>query len=315
MNEVVCLGIMVADIIAKPVVSLPPKGTLGTVDQIELHIGGCACNTGIGLAKLGVKTGVIGKVGKDGFGDFLISEMKKEGLDVRGVIQSSAASTSATVVIVDEKGERTFIHYYGADGKIKLEDINIGLIKNCQILHIAGTFLMPGFDGKPTANILKKAKEEGKITSLDTAYDAQGKWLSVIEPCLKHIDIFLPSLGEAKKISGEEKPDLIIDFFLKYGIKTIALKMGEKGCLVANTKERIKVLPYKVKPVETTGAGDAFVAGFLKGILKGWSLKETAEFANACGAVSTLSMGATTSIKNTEHILEFMKEHKNAWQK
>src|SRR5690349_11103247 len=111
MAEVVCLGLLVADVVAKPVAEYPARGRLVQVDQMELHSGGCAANTAIALARLGVATAVIGKVGQDGFGDFLAGELARHGLDTSAVMRDDRAHTAATMVMVHPDAERSFIHY------------------------------------------------------------------------------------------------------------------------------------------------------------------------------------------------------------
>ncbi|MCL6431920.1 MAG: carbohydrate kinase family protein, partial [Anaerolineae bacterium] len=159
--DVLCLGIMVADVVARPVTGLPRKGTLATVERMELHTGGCAVNTGISLARLGIRTGVMGKVGQDGFGDFVIATLQKHGVDTRGVVRDTVNNTSGTMVMVDEDGERTFLHYIGANGAIREEDINYDLVRRARILHVAGHNLMPGFDGPLAGRVLQRARAMG----------------------------------------------------------------------------------------------------------------------------------------------------------
>jgi len=307
--DVLCLGIFVADIVAKPIVSMPDKGKLALVDTMELHTGGCASNTGYALNKLGISTGLMGKVGIDGFGDYFINYMKSAGLDIRGIKRTSKANTSATMVMVSPDGERTFFHYLGANAELCYEDIDFDIIKEAKILHIAGSFLMPKFDGEPASMVLKQAKEWGITTSLDTAWDSKGKWMSVIEPCLQYLDIFMPSIEEAKMITGKDKPSDVAEFLLSYGIKVVALKMGEKGSYIRTKDWEIHLPIYKVDTVDATGAGDAFAAGFLAGVAKGWDYKESARLGNAVGACCVTAIGSVAGIKNMDETLEFMRSY------
>ncbi|MCD6165589.1 carbohydrate kinase family protein [bacterium] len=307
MVEVWCVGILVADVIAKPVGKFPERGKLELVEEMELHAGGCALNTGLALAKLGVRVGVIGKVGNDGFGDFLIKQLQQGGVISTGIRRDQTTKTSATMVLVDEEGERSFVHYLGANAKFTLNDIDFDLLKEGKIFHVAGAFLLSGFDGGPMAQALRQAKQLGLITSLDTAWDSQGRWLRLIEPVLPHIDVFIPSFEEAKRISGKQTPEKVADFFLDYGIKIVALKMGEEGAFVKNRQEAYQIPVYPVPVVDATGAGDAFVAGFLFGMLRDWDLKTIGQFANAVGACCVTTMGATAGIKSMQETLQMIK--------
>jgi sugar/nucleoside kinase (ribokinase family) len=309
MAEVTCLGILVADVIGKPVDSWPERGKLMLVDTMELHTGGCAANTGTSLAKIGIDTAIIGKVGNDGFGDFMINELSKWGADCSGVVRDTKVSTSATMVTVHSDGERSFIHYIGANATLTDEDVDFEVIKRSKILHVAGFFLMPAFDGEPAARVLKKAKEIGVITSLDTCWDSRGNWMKLLEPCLPYTDYFVPSIEEARMITGKQDPADIAKVLMDKGVKTVALKMGEAGCYIRSADAELRIPIYKVNAVDACGAGDAFAAGFLAGIVNGWDLEKTGKFANAVGAFCVTAIGATTGIKDQKTIEAFMAAH------
>jgi sugar/nucleoside kinase (ribokinase family) len=307
--SVICVGILVADVIAKPVEKLPERGKLDLVDKIELHTGGCAVNTGIALSKIGIKTGIIGKVGNDGFGGFLIDTLKKNKIDVSGIVKDKNINTSATAVMVHPDGERSFIHYLGANSEFSEKDIDLNIVKKYKIIHVAGTFLMPKFDGEPTARIFKKAKKMGLITSLDTCWDSKNRWMKLLEPVLQYVDIFLPSIEEAKRLTEKETPEEIAKILMDYGVKTVGLKMGEKGCYIRTKDVQLSIPAFKINPVDATGAGDSFVAGFLTGIIKGWDLEKTGRFANAVGAMCALAIGASQGVKSLKETFKFIQNH------
>jgi len=306
--DVICLGIMVADVLARPVKRLPARGTLDVVERMELHTGGCAVNTGIALAKLGVRTAVMGKVGEDGFGDYIINTLHRYHIDTAGVLRDRVANTSATMVMIGPDGERSFIHYLGANAELRAVDIDLALAARGRILHIAGHNLMSKFDGADAATILQAARQRGVATSLDTAWDSTGRWFSLIEPCLPHIDYFVPSFEEASRIAGRSDPAEVARFFLDYGMKLVALKMGDQGCYVTDGHEAVRLPAYPVTPVDTTGAGDAFAAGFLAGIIQGWDLERTARFANAVGAMCVTAIGATSGVKSLDETMAFLQK-------
>lgn len=307
MPEVTCIGIVVADIVAKPVDKYPEKGRLVLVDTIELHTGGCASNTGVSLAKIGVDTAVVGKVGKDAFGDFVIESLKKQGVDIRGIKRDDKALTSATQVFVHSDGERSFIHYIGANANFREEDVDESFLEGSRIVHYAGFYVLSSFDGEPCARLLAKAKSFGAFVSLDTVWDSKGRWMSLLEPVLPYLDMIIPSIEEARMITGKEKPRDIAKVFLDKGVGMVVLKMGSKGSYVRTKEEEIYVPRYEVEAIDAVGAGDAYVAGFLTGLLKGWDLEKTTKFANAVGALCVTAIGATTGVKSLEETLRFME--------
>ena len=145
------------------------------MDEISLHGGGCALNTATGLARFGLSVLVVGKVGEDTFGDFVVGLLDERGLDTRGVLRDPAVPTSATVVLVDRAGERSFLHLPGANGALGAEELAPEIFAG-RALHVAGALVMPALDGAPTAGLLAEARRRGVHTSLDTVYDATGRW-------------------------------------------------------------------------------------------------------------------------------------------
>ena len=306
--DVLSLGIYVVDVLGRPIDEFPEKGKLVLFDELEIHTGGCANNTAIALTRLGLSAGAMGKVGTDAFGDLILQKLMDNGVDTGGMQQDPGSSTSFTFVAVASDGERTFYHYIGANGELCEADLEWEVIKSAKILHIAGALVMPRFDGAPMANVLQKAKTLGITTSLDTAYDATGRWMETLEPCLPYVDMFLPSIVEAQHLTGLSDAREIAQFLRRnYGIHTIAIKMGEDGSYVSTPEREHFATAYPVTAVDATGAGDAYVAGFLAGTLMGWDLKATAELASATGAACVTAIGTTAGIQNLEETLKICK--------
>ena len=307
--DVLSLGIYVIDVLGRPIDQFPEKGKLALFDELEIHTGGCANNTAIALARLGIPVGAIGKVGTDAFGDFILQGLADNDVNAAGMRQDADASTSFTFVAIASDGERTFYHYIGANGTLCEADLDWELIKTVKILHIAGALVMSSFDGAPMANVLRTAKGLGITTSLDTVYDATGKWMETLEPCLSYVDLFMPSIVEAQHLTGLSDYREIAQFLRgNYGIHTIVIKMGENGSY-ATTPEAEHFAPaYPVDVVDATGAGDAYAAGFLAGTLMNWDLKATAELASATGAACVTAIGTTAGIQNLEETLKISRQ-------
>jgi len=308
--EITCVGIVVADVVGKPIDRLPERGTLALVDRMELHSGGCAANTGISLAKLGVDTAIIGKVGRDGFGDFLTHRFESFGIDTRSVARDPEVATSATMVLAHSDGERSFLHYLGANATLRREDIDFECIRNSKILHIAGALVMPSLDGEPMAELLRDAQAAGVTTALDTVYDATGRWMELVRPSLPYVDYLLPSYEEARMLAGgREDPADIAAYLLDAGAKVVGLKLGERGSYVrSQSGETVQLPVYPVRVVDALGAGDAYVAGLLTGVVRGWELERSVRFATAVGACCVTALGATTGVRSFEETMAFQQE-------
>ncbi len=306
-KPILCLGIMVADVVGRPLRTVPDPGRLALVDEMSLHTGGCAINAATALASLGLPVEVIGKIGTDPFGDFLLDALAARGIGSKGVKRDASVGTSATMVMVAPDGERRFVHYIGANARLTLEDIDFQMVAEASILHIGGSLVMPGIDGEPTAELLRKARASGVTTFLDTVWDDTGRWMELIGPCLPYIDFFVPSLPEAQAIAGLEDPADVGRALLNQGVGTVGLKMGADGCMVMTDKGQVIRLPaFQVDVVDATGAGDAFAAGFIAGEWQGWPLEKTARFANAVGALCVTGLGATGGVCSLDETLEFM---------
>ena len=307
-GPVVCLGIVVADVVGRPLRTLPGPGRLVLVDEMSLHTGGCAVNTAIGLARLGVPVQVIGKIGLDPFGDFLLRQLDGQSVGTRGVSRDPEIGTSATMVMVDPDGERRFVHYMGANARLTLDDVDWGIIESASILHVAGALVLPGIDGQPTAELLQRAQAAGVMTFLDTVWDDTGRWMDLLGPCLPHVDYFVPSLAEAQALTGLDDPENVARALLDRGVGTVGLKMGADGCLVmSDAGEVLRVPAFEVDAVDATGAGDAFAAAFIAGVWRGWSLERTARLGNAAGALCVTGVGAAGGVRSLPETLAFME--------
>jgi sugar/nucleoside kinase (ribokinase family) len=307
-KPIICLGILVADIVGRPLRAVPDPGRLVLVDEMSLHTGGCAINTATALARLGLPVEVIGKIGVDSFGDFVLNALAERNIGTRGITRDKEVGTSATMVMVAPDGERRFVHYIGANAQLTLEDIDLSMVEAGSILHVAGSLVMPGIDGQPTAELLRHARLAGVTTFLDTVWDDTGRWMDILAPCLPHIDYFVPSLPEGQALTGLDDPTEVARTLLERGVRTVGLKMGMDGCLVMSGEGRVIRLPaFEVDVMDATGAGDAFAAGFIAGVWQGWPIEKTARFANAVGALCVTGLGASGGVRSLSETLSFME--------
>ena len=311
MIDIACVGVIVADAIAKPVKIIPSKGKLELVDTLSLYTGGCAASAAIDMAKIGINATIIGKIGNDGFGTFMKNAFKDNNVITDGLIINNGGSTSASLVIVTEDGERSFIHCQGENATLVESDIDYSIIEKAKLVFVAGIMLMNKFDGDECAKFLKKCKAMGKTTALDTAWDSTGRWMNVLTTSLPHLDYFLPSYEEAVELSGKTEPEEMADVFLAMGPKTVVIKLGKDGCFIkTHMGEKYLIPTYdRIKPVDTTGAGDSFCAGFLTAVIKGKNLYDCGLFGNAVGTHCVMAKGASTGIKLEAEILKFMDDY------
>ena len=308
MPDAICLGILVVDVLTRPVNQWPERGQLVLVDEVEVRVGGHPANAGRDLARLGMDVAVMGCIGQDGFGDLVLQALQSDGVDTSGVYRTAAANTSTTMVMIDDSGERSFLHCYGADSQIRVEQLDMSLVRSGRLLYLGGALVMPGFDGPPQAQVMAEAQAAGLTTCMDVVWDATGRWMELLAPVLPYTDIFTPGFAEGQRITGLTEPADVAQALLDTGVKIVALTMGPEGCYVRTADEELRVPAYEVETVDGTGAGDAFTAGFIYGYLHDWDLERTTKFANALGGLATIAVGATGGIKDHQQVRRFLQE-------
>ncbi len=300
--DVVVAGMAVADVLGNPVQfsNVPKPGGLKLIDSITLSTGGNVSNVGIDLAKLGFRVGGITRVGDDAFGRYILGEYKKHRIIARGIVIDSKAQTSATIVGIAGDGERTFLHTRGCLKNFRVSDMlkNLQMIKRAKIFVFGYLGLLPETE-KDLEVLFRTIKNEtdAKIL-LDTGGNPR-KHAKRFASFIRHVDYFIPSYEEALALTGERKPERMIRFFRTAGAAgVVGIKLGAKGCLISGSDFTEYVHAYPVSQVvDTTGAGDAFIAGFIAGILKGFGPLAAAHIGNRVAAECVTAVGASTAIR------------------
>jgi sugar/nucleoside kinase (ribokinase family) len=282
--SIVCIGQLVADIVVRPIEKLPYPGRTEPVEDLDLLSGGCAANTAAVLAKLGAEASLVALIGRDAFGDAALADLKRAGVDVEAVRREAAWPTSVSIVMIDPKGERSFFYRSGGCEQLTGDHVPDAVLKRAEIVHIGGAMKLLKLDLEKLAS---RAKSFGCLTSLDTDWDVYGNWMKVLQGALPNIDYLFTNEEEAAVLSGKDDPREAAKELRGRGPKVVAVKRGERGAILA-TGDGISDFPaYRVAVKDTTCAGDAFAAGFLRGVSLGRPLDESARLGNAAGALCT----------------------------
>ena len=310
--EVFCVGNAVADVLARPVDHLAPPGTSQALEDVVLGPGGNSINTAIALARLGVSVRVAAAIGNDRFGQFIRDRVRAEGIDDAGLVTLPGAKTSTSIVLVEATGERRFLHLRGVSAFFSGQNLDWGKVEGSRIFHYASAFAIPAFDESSLAPALKRARELGCLTSMNICWDVRGRWLETVQPALAHTDFIFPNREEGRQLTGESEPAAIAARLRELGVKTVIVKLGAAGCYVESPQGSFTSPGFAVQPVDTTGAGDCFAAGFLAAICRDQPLTLAARYANATGALATLGLGGADSAPTIDQLEDFLRKHSAA---
>ncbi|MEA2707666.1 MAG: hypothetical protein QOF78_267 [Phycisphaerales bacterium] len=297
-------GLIVADLIASPMNlrEPPPPGGLQIIKTIELTTGGNVCNTGVAMAKLGMKVAAAGVVGQDVLGAAVVDRLKQTGLDVACVFADARAQTSATVVAVEPGGERCFFHTPGATALLDANAFRrcIAMFAKCAYVQVGYFGLLPALTGDLPA-VLRELKEKSPQTkiALDTVNPPASR--SLLDPILPHLDLFCPSRTEAQALTGESDPKRMVAAFRSSGARPqalVAIKLDAEGCYLDDGTAPVFCPAYKIDCVDTTGAGDTWFGGLLVALRKKMPLEQAGKFANRVAADCCTALGASAGIRS-----------------
>lgn len=309
--DVISIGDITTDILLY-ISNYPNRGQDVKASKFRIDLGGSATNFAVAMRRLGLSSGIIGKVGDDKLGDLAVAELKKEKVDISHVGIEKGAPTGLVISVVDRYGERTMFSARGANDRLRPEEVDVKYVRKAKLLHISGYSLISDISRKTVFKYAQVAKENGALISFDP-----GPLLRLIKPriifqILNLVDVFLPNAAELKMISKGESFVRSIDYVLNHGPKIIGLKLGRKGCIIAQKGEKVIIPAFRVNVIDTTGAGDAWGAGFLTAILLNphGSLKDWGRLANATAALSVKKEGASSSMPKMHEVKVFLRKQR-----
>lgn len=283
--------------------------------------GGSAFNTAAALERLRVPTGVIGRVGADAEGQAILREMRKLGIHTRNVQKDTELPTGICVIPVTPNGERTLIGARGANTRLDPAGIPEAL-QGIRHLHVSGYTLIETGPRKAVFDALRTARESGVTTSLDFTWHAAVKAPEAIREALPLVSVALPSASELRLALGVRQLSRAAEAALCLGVEAVAATLGAGGCRVYEMGKAFRAPSFEVQIVNTCGAGDAFNAGYICGLLEGATPPASALIGNAAGAVAAqsehpyLSLSRSKLLQVLRNGLERarLKKHREALQ-
>ena len=301
--RVLIAGELNVDLVLRNYQSFPQLGKEVLVEDMSLTLGSASAICAAGLARLGTAVLFAGKVGCDAWGDLALERLRGLGIDLQHVMRDSMIQTGITVSLTSVK-DRALVTYLGSIAELRASDIQDAWFTGCRHLHVSSFYLQQGL--RPgLRSLLARAHAAGLTTSIDPGFDPSGRWERDILDTLEEADLFFPNELELQAVGGNVDPVAALHALDNGRTRTVA-KLGAQGCLTLVNGKPLRIPAFSVEPVDTTGAGDSFNAGFLHAWLGGRDVPEAARFGAACGALSTLGLGGTTAQPTESEVAAFL---------
>jgi sugar/nucleoside kinase (ribokinase family) len=309
-HDVSVIGLYILDVLGRPIDRIPDRGNVDFIEEIRLTVAGTAGGTVVDTAKLGLKSLAVGAVGDDEKADWVLFTLKKHGIDVSAMQQLKGIPTSATILNVRRNGERPALHVRGASDHFDVPPSAYDQVFDAPIIHLGGTGLLKKLDGEPSRVLLQEAKRRGRIVTFDLIA-ANAETIGIVKPLLPFIDYFMPSIEEARDMSGQSTPEDCARFYLDNGATCCVFTLGGEGAYYAHRDgTRFKSPAYDIKVVDTTGCGDAFDAGFIAALHNKMDPQTSVRFAQAAAGLVATGLGSDAGILSFDHTLDVMKNWK-----
>jgi len=290
-KRVLVAGELNVDLILQGYQAFPVPGKEVLVDDFVMTLGSASAICAMGLARLGAPVAFLSVVGDDSWGAYCVETMRTAGIDVSRVAVDSTLKTGVTVSLTAPHSDRALVSYLGSIAALEGTAIADDTFRGFDHLHMSSYFLQkrlrPSF-----AAVFKRARAAGLSTSLDPGFDPSERWGADLKDVLREVDLFFPNEVELRGITGTGDVREGLQR-LENGRTRIIAKLGPRGAAALVDGALLEVPAFPVQPVDTTGAGDSFDAGFLFAWLTGRPLPECLRWGAACGSLSTRGSGGT----------------------
>jgi sugar/nucleoside kinase (ribokinase family) len=308
-NGVVVIGELNIDAVACGLSEVPKMGAEILASDFRLTLGSASGIFACGVAKLGHEVAFIAKVGSDDFGEFCLAALRDAGVSTRHVSREEHLKTGVTISLSTRK-DRALVTYLGSIAAMGPEHVKRSWLEGHRHLHMTSYFLQtrmqPSFP-----QMFRDARELGLSTSFDPNSDPSHTWGDSIRDVFAYTDLLFLNATEALQLTRARNARAALKALSKE-VPCAVIKLGARGALAVREGEITSASGFKVEPIDTTGAGDSFAAGFVSSYLRGRSVAECLRVGNACGALSTLQVGGTAGQPTRQALKRFLGAHRTA---
>lgn len=300
--KIATVGVHVLDTHVIGIESIPGGSDGQLVETIRMSAAGTAGGTALVLSRIGAEVHAYGAVGTDPIADVLLALLEREGVDVAGLVRKADHQTSSSVIPVRPNGDRPAWHCIGANGAFTLDDLDLAALDGITHLHLGGPEFL---GGEAAGRLLAHARSIGATTSLDILAPGDPDMLAWIADALPHTDYLLPNDEQVLGFTGATSLADGARALVAAGAGCVAVTQGAKGALVVTADDVIEVPAYPIEVVDTTGCGDAFSAGFLRGLSLGRDLRDAARLGCATAAQVAQGLGTDAGTYDLDSVVAF----------
>ena len=301
--DVIAIGELNVDVILNNIDGEPEIGKEKFAKEMILTLGSSTAIFAANIACLGSKTGFIGMIGQDTFGDLIESSLSNKGVDISMLIRSDKYSSGATICL-NYHEDRANVTYQGAMDFMTFDDMDKTLFTKTKHIHLSSIFMQSGIK-KDLPEVLKYSRENGLTTSLDPQWDPVEKWDFDYEKILPYVNVFLPNETELKLITQSHSLDEAVQKIRPF-IDICVVKRGREGSLLLQkNQEPIHLDAFlNNETIDAIGAGDSFNAGFIHAFVKGETAENAQITGNLTGAINTTAAGGTGAFTSKDAVKE-----------
>jgi sugar/nucleoside kinase (ribokinase family) len=308
-GRVVSLGVHIVDVLGRPVSHIPPGQGRLLLDEIRITAAGTAAGTSVDLAKLGADVIAMGAIGDDQLASFLTSVLDSYGIDTHLLARKQGAQTSATILPIRANGERPALHAPGATSSLTEADIDLDAIEAADVLHVGGPDVLGRFSGDPLKRVLEFARAKGVTVTMDVLSARDSSAWDRLRPLLRHVHYFMPNDEQLTTLTGVTDLTEAARVVIGLGTGTVLVSRGAEGAALITADGRTDLPAFPAQVVDTTGCGDACSAGFITGLLRGWSAGDAAWLAMAAASLVVTGLGSDAGIVDFESTLDAFHKH------
>jgi sugar/nucleoside kinase (ribokinase family) len=308
--DLVAIGDVCIDLIVRGAPPAPIPGRELLVESAQVVLGGSTCLLAAAAARLGLRVAIVGLVGADAVGQFARGELTAAGVHVGALLVDPSIGTGITISLSGEH-ERALLTSMGTIPHLSARQIPVELLGGARHLHVSSYFLQKALQAD-CATLFRHVHALGLTTSLDTGDDPDDRWGDGLRETLATVDMFFPNEREALRISGEDGAERALGWLADF-VPVTVVKLGAAGAIARVHGEQMCQKGYRVRSLDTTGAGDVFNAGYLWGYLQGQPPGECLRRAAAAGALATTWAGGQGPRLSSAAVLQLIEEQEGEW--